>query len=429
MSSHHLGEYSPNLSNPFYRGSVQNLHAINGRDDVMISETTAGGSVFDVGTIFHIKGSDTARTGFRHYIFTQLANPNNWHEIAPMIKKEAPFEGDAFEALLDELCTKGANTHHMGMVDPNTWQVYAEEFPEQSSALTLLRNFSINKPTACQLGHINFFDYSSYTKLKDFVVPLEYIVRFGVTSGSSVLMHYESLTGADKSSYAKELGVPEPLKAWMMYTQPRNDFTTKYEPSDRRVSNQEAALISSLTGAQFNESVMLTTLASYVVRQVFARMGLTLWDLKWEMAKNEDELVFVDTIDTDSVRATYALNTKMDGKPYVLQIHFNKQSMRDYYQIQHADWYGALQDAKKRAKEIGQPFTEILSQGQADKRYPQTPVVDETFLQIQQRKFAFVDAFIRGVNVDKQAKTIAQDELNYYIKAGKFQPFAALTTS
>ena len=37
------------------------------------------------------------------------------------------------------------------------------------------------------------------------------------------------------------------------------------------------------------------------------KMGLKLWDLKWEFAKDGDDLVFVDTIDTDSFRATSVL--------------------------------------------------------------------------------------------------------------------------
>ena len=43
------------LREPFYEGSVQRLYAIPGEPDYMVTETTAGGSVFDVGTIFSIE--------------------------------------------------------------------------------------------------------------------------------------------------------------------------------------------------------------------------------------------------------------------------------------------------------------------------------------------------------------------------------------
>ena len=42
------------MKEPFYEGSVQKLYAIPDEPDYMVTETTAGGSVFDVGTIFAI---------------------------------------------------------------------------------------------------------------------------------------------------------------------------------------------------------------------------------------------------------------------------------------------------------------------------------------------------------------------------------------
>ena len=44
------------LKEPFYQGSVQRLYAIPDQPDYMVTETTAGGSVFDVGTIFFNRG-------------------------------------------------------------------------------------------------------------------------------------------------------------------------------------------------------------------------------------------------------------------------------------------------------------------------------------------------------------------------------------
>ena len=61
------------LNDPFYEGSVQRLYAIPDEPDYMVTETTAGGSVFDVGTIFSIEGSDVARAVFRHVLYSNLS--------------------------------------------------------------------------------------------------------------------------------------------------------------------------------------------------------------------------------------------------------------------------------------------------------------------------------------------------------------------
>jgi len=66
------------LNKPLYTGSVQKLYDVPGYPELIISETTAGGSVFDVGTIFNIEGSDTGRAAFRHLVFQELQDHVAW---------------------------------------------------------------------------------------------------------------------------------------------------------------------------------------------------------------------------------------------------------------------------------------------------------------------------------------------------------------
>ena len=62
------------LGKPIYVGSVQHLYAVPGREDLMVCETTNAGSVFDVGSIFDIPGSDVARATFRHALYSRIAD-------------------------------------------------------------------------------------------------------------------------------------------------------------------------------------------------------------------------------------------------------------------------------------------------------------------------------------------------------------------
>jgi hydroxymethylpyrimidine pyrophosphatase-like HAD family hydrolase len=170
----------------------------------------------------------------------------------------------------------------------------------------------------------------------------------------------------------------------------------------------------------------MAALGAYLLQQIFSKMGLHLWNLKWELARDGDKLVFVDTIDTDSVRVTY--NISRDNKTYF--VHFNKQAMRDYYKIMHGDWLNAVNDAKKKAAQSGRPFTEILSEGQQKNEYAKTPDVDKSFLDIQTAKFNMIQSFVQNKEQDltKEAERIAQAELDYYLSSDKKGEYEVLNS-
>lgn len=416
------------IDKPFYYGSVQNLYAIPNHADLIISETTSGGSVFDVGTLFNIPGSDTARAGFRHLIYTKLGNPEVWQEIAPLLLKNTLYCGNEFKSLVAELCDKGAKTHHLGMIEKATGQVFEKTVPPLLSNLTLIKKFQIKNPTQMSCMNTNFYDYSAYNKANNFVIPLEYIIRFGITSGSSILRKYNSLEGSAKENYLSELGVNNALYPWHVFKQPIVDFTTKYEPDDRNISPQEAVLISGLEGKTFSKSVMLAYLASYLVRDTFKQLGLFLWDLKWEIATKNKALILVDTIDTDSVRATL----KIIKNNRCFFSHFNKQAMRDYYKIMHADWYDAILKSKKIAQREGKIFTDILKEGQDNNIYPKHPDISPLFLTIQQKKFSLLTRFIlkthKSNDYQEEAIDIAHEEIDYYLNSDYCEHYKSLNS-
>lgn len=417
------------LDNPCYIGSVQKLYDVPGRPDLIISETTSGGSVFDVGTIFNIEGSDTGRAGFRHLVFQELQNPESWNSLyrhtlakGALMKKD---EAGLVEKLLGEFCKDGAPTHHVGMVDRESGKVFPSGFPSKLSNLTLIKKYEVEKPELRKVLGRHFYDYEKFHHIDGNVIPLEYIVRLGVTSGSSILKKYKRLSGPDQKAYLSELGV-DSLDPWTRFDPPVVDLTTKYEPEDRNISRQEAALISSVSGELFSRSLIMASLGAYLLRQIFSRMGLSLWDLKWEIAREGDRLVFVDTIDTDSVRVTF--NMKHDNRSYF--VHFNKQAMRDYYRIMHGDWLDSVNEAKKLAAQSGRPFTEILIEGQNKKEYPANPVIEAKFLDIQKQKFGMILGFIQNKDQDlrQEAERIARLELDYYFDSGKKEEYEGLNS-
>lgn len=415
------------LGPPIYVGSVQKIYAVPGYTGFMVCETTQAGSVFDVGSIFDIEGNDLSRAIFRHAIYTRLGKPDTWRKVKTAVEASGTLGDDWRDELLsgslETMLERGASTHHVGMVDARTGVVVRDAMPEHPSCFNVVRRFPVMKPPQRGFlgGHV--FDYGLFHQSNTYVVPLEYIVRFGITGGSSVLRRYQTLTESGRKAYEQELGLDGPMRAWEMLGRPIFDLTSKYEPEDRNVTRQEALLMSGLSSSAFVDTVKMAILGGWAVRALLDEIGLALWDLKWEFAVDRDDLFFVDTIDTDSFRATGFLET--DGKRLVL--HYNKQAMRDYYKIVHADWFAGVNEAKKEAHKTGTPFTEVLRAGQSGGRWAGTPVVDAEFLALQGEKTKLIRRHVLGegdaAGLKNELQACGVAEVEFYRRRGLFDKY------
>lgn len=406
------------LGEPFYEGSVQRLYAVPGDDSVMVTRTTSRGSVFDVGALFEIAGHDVNRALFRHVLYSRLGDPGVWRRVKAAIEAapelDPAYRSELLGPLLERCCERGARTHHEGMLDAVTGEVVRAGVPANPSACNVVRKYQILKPERTRFLGAPLFDYAKFPHEDRFVVPLEYIVRFGITSASSVYKKYLAMEAKTRAAFERELGATRPLEAWQYLERPISDFTSKFEPEDRMVSKQEALAMCGLTGAQFAESGVLAVLGAWAVRDLVEELGLKMWDLKWEFAKDGAELVFVDTIDTDSIRATMTL--EHGGQRFA--VHYNKQAMRDYFNLLHRDWIADIAEAKLLGQKEGVAFTEILKAGQAEGRYAATPSVDPAFLGLQERKMAAIRDYLTGAADGPGVRTVLEaagrEELAFY---------------
>ena len=199
------------LGEPFYEGSVQRLFPVPGEDSIMVTQTTARGSVFDVGALFEIPGHDVNRAVFRHVLYSKMGDPETWKAVADSIKN-APELDEAYRAellsgTLGECCKVGSRTHHEGMLDAVSGEISRDGLPENPSAYNVVRRYQILKPERTEFLGAHLFDYSKYPTEDGFVVPLEYIVRFGITSASSVYKKFLKMDVRAQKSFAQELGV------------------------------------------------------------------------------------------------------------------------------------------------------------------------------------------------------------------------------
>lgn len=423
----------PQNASPDYLGSVQELYFSRENPEWMVCKTTAGGSVFDVGTIFFIPNSELSRTAVRHKIFSLLASAGEWQEISEEIRRRYsgnPEYADFLsQGVLQEYVKNGASTHHLGMIDQDSGKVYGEGFPPSPSPYVLVKKYKVIKPGRVRHFSNYLWDYSAYCGADKYVIPLENIVRFGITPGSSIYKKYLRKSEGERQAYLDTLGIRESLSPWAMFSTPVVDFTTKYEPEDRNLSLQEAFYISGCDGESFKNIIRMSILGSMLVFRFFEKLGLSLWDLKWEIARDGGKLVFVDTVDTDSLRVTGKIQYK--GRYYF--VNFNKQAMRDYYKIMHSRWFEAVQSAKAEAEKSGNAFLDHLKAGQERGYYPGTPEVDGDFTAIQEDKFNALISYIYGrasadQTIDRLTAT-GQKEIEYYESNGALDQYAGMNGS
>ncbi len=389
----------------------------------MVSQTTERGSVFDVGALFKIPGHDVNRAVFRHVLYSQMGDSTIWQKVQKSIQTETnldeTYRHELLSGPLEQFVLHGCQTHHVGMLDARSGRLVTGVIPENPSAFNVVRKFKIQKPTRTNVLGASLFDYSNFPKEDGFVIPLECIVRFGITSASSIYRKYLNLDPAARLAFEQELGTTKPLQIWQYLERPISDFTTKFESKDRMMSRQEAFVTSSLSGELFARCTKMAVLGAWVVRHLLTGLGLSMWDIKWEFAKNGDELVFVDTIDTDSLRATMEL--EYEGRRFLN--HYNKQAMRDYFNLLHADWITAINEAKALGDASGTSFTEILKSGQINGIYPKTPQVLPKFIEIQQIKMATICDYLlgktNGDNAHSSLHATGLKEISFYQNAGK----------
>jgi len=116
-------------------------------------------------------------------------------------------------------------------------------------------------------------------------IPLEIIFRFGVPEGSSLFKR--------RSDFEVNQKFQEPLI----------EYSTKLESRDRIVTEAEAV---QLAGSKFilDKIETLTIKASKVLHTHFKKIGLDLWDGKFEMAldRKTEEVFLVDAVTPDELR-------------------------------------------------------------------------------------------------------------------------------
>lgn len=409
---------------PTLQGSVQRMYSAHEHgSEYLLCEAVDDGSVFDVGALFVIQGSGRARNTLRHQVFAAISDPARWQDLRINDRRfddkqyvDNLLSGGAIE----EFRLRGVPTHHMGSVDAVTGRIDTAPSAKPSH-LVLIRRLPVVRPLLTYLHRDRVYDYSDYIEARSKVMALEQIVRLGLPGGSAVLNRSRDLSSTDNAvaaeTYLSRYGATLPLRSWSNLPRPICDWQCKYEDYDRNLDPQEALYIGGVSARKLNTIGVWLMLCSMMADSILSNGGLTLWDLKWEVGIERDEPIIVDTMDHDSMRITYAI--RHNGM--TCHVHFNKQAIRDYYNIFHPDWLAAIKMAKRAAETdaLNRPFMELYGKGVEDKVYPAIPALDPEYAQLQAFKYQFVTDIARNESDAAVGRDLARQELAYYESRGR----------
>jgi phosphoribosylaminoimidazole-succinocarboxamide synthase len=317
-----------------YEGSVKNVRGEEGKSPYVF-EFSDRYSIFDWGQMPDVlSGKGESLAFMAWFFFDYLGKPENWQHW------QAPKEV-ADESLLRSLRETGAKHHSLGLVDHDAKPMpIARQFISPARCLAVEPVDVIDPESRVEDGKL-VWDYDAYKKKpENTLVPLEVIFRFGVPEGSSLLQR----TGS--ADYCKTLGLAKAPKTGDTFDIPLVEYSTKLETSDRYLTYPDAQAIAGLTAEEFRSLGVLTRLVALRLKDVFATIGVELWDGKFEFAFGKKDrngnrsLMLVDSIGPDELRLIKG------GQ------HLSKEALRGFYRP--TAWYAGLEEAKKLARERGE---------------------------------------------------------------------------
>ncbi len=226
-----------------------------------------------------------------------------------------PKKGEALNrtsAFWFETCSKlGIDTHYLGMQEDHTMLV---------KRVDIIRDYAkINKNT------------------RNFLIPLEVICRHYI-AGSM----YDRIKSGEVKP--ETLGLPAGTipKKGAKLPKPFIEFTTKLEPVDRPLSEEEAQRISSLTDEEFQALKDATLLIDAKIGETCEKMGLIHVDGKKEFGMNAHrELMLVDTFGTPDEDRWWDKELADQGQ----QVELSKEMVRQHYRS--TGYFDQLMAARK----------------------------------------------------------------------------------
>jgi len=319
-----------------YRGSVKNLRVIKkptqGSAGVYLFEFTDDYSIFDYGKMpdtLNNKGSSLAMMSA--FIFERMERPKTWKELEDSgiwkgLQDNALRTSLGSSPLLKELKKHGMKTHYIGLRDKHGKRVRCDDLKEPTNIIEV-KAFNIVRPSKGVIGGNAVWNYTAlHPGLRNYLIPLENVFRFGVPRGSSFLKR--------NPDYYPWLGLTRMPQEGQWLPFPIIEYFSKLEPGDRLLPLESAVNFSGLPTEKFQEMRDLTFLSALYLYNFFARAGIELWDGKLEFSRTNG-IILSDAVTPDELRLVKD------------SIQISKEPIRQYYRKYHSRFIEDIAKAKE----------------------------------------------------------------------------------
>ena len=230
------------------------------------------------------KKATESELGVGEFVFSD-SKMDDWGEMPDHI----PYKGEALCLMtawnFEKLREQGYHSHYQGVQntpgEPAT--INQIVIPPKKIMVSLSR---VVKPEF----NDGIFDYSYFVNgrgtINNFVVPLEVIYRNGAPNGSSLFRTLDNLEKlgriSDMNRLLSHYGLRTKPNPGDLFPKTGFDFTTKFEPTDIKISDEEAYRISGLTREQFSQLESLRQAAVALVSERAREVGFVDYDGKHE---------------------------------------------------------------------------------------------------------------------------------------------------
>ncbi|MBZ0273862.1 hypothetical protein K8I61_17620 [bacterium] len=335
-------------------GSTKNLRVKKAptatRPGVMWFEFTDDYSVFDHGKMPDaIPNKGAAAAMLSAHLFEEIARPATWKAFAKngvldKVRDKALRDEIAASPVYKRLAREGFPTHYRGIVDDSGEVVPLAKLRGSSNVLEV-QAVRIVRPETVTVSGRRLYNYGAFRPdLKNHLVPLECVFRFGAPKGSSLIRRV-----AENPGYARELGLTKPVKEGARLPRPVIELFSKLEPADRFLAYESAMNFAGLSPDAFVTLLHATLLVALWLSDQFAEAGLTLWDGKFEFVRLGSGLALADAITPDELRLTYK------------SLQISKEPLRQYHIKRQPEFIDAMNKAKKIAERDDRPLHEIVA--------------------------------------------------------------------
>ncbi len=253
----------------------------------------------------------------------------------------------------ERLEERGIKTHYRGLLNEYGQIVKFDNLVKPANTMEI-DLVNVYRPNSSVKDGKLAYDYSTYTpNMKNCLIPLEIIYRNGLPEGSSVFKRLEK-----GQISIEELGLTHYPRPGERFSKPIFDVSTKLEDKDRYLTWKEAQALAGLTTEEVENVRETLFKVNRTITQLALKADLENEDGKIELAFNQErKLMVVDVVGTlDECRFTYQ------------GLHVSKEVVRQFYR--KTGWFKEVEEAKKKAEEIGIKDWQTLVRSQPSKLDP-----------------------------------------------------------